>query len=577
MTSKRCEHDDELLAFGAMRLLSAAEEAQLAARLESCPACRQRAEEYRALSSAMPRLIANNAAPSSVHTAPKFSATNRSLRLFKRQTTSPSEDEKEPDQAASPRNHPYPLRPGARLRRQQRLWNAFSGLAAVLLLAVLLAGFRWLIAERGQSTVMQPAGCFFRAPAGPASTWQCGILVYDGTAAPAPQTLVPLDPRTGHPLPGLRSLPVGNVILSAITPDHRTLVLAIAPTQSDNSAVYLQVVWLDQWKLGPQIKTGHYVDALAISDDGTHIYAVIPEYSNGVATIWLQSYLNQPKGIQASWRATLPFLPNSDGFAVSRDGATLYAFSEKTTPAAQIMQAHIEETGLEQVQVLQLDQLANGADPTTTPYKQGDPIPAAYHPAIIFSPDRTMLYLVYAPYNDPAHDRLLTLYLLKWTGFSDLPITEATQTLANLSPGSASPHSSLARSIPAARLASTAEPFNGRTEWGVISPDGQWLYVTGKSQTAQIFSDGTWQENTDYLGLWKINAQNGKVAGHWFPGDTFNDVHMSWDGQTLYLFRQPTDGAYIQKPTSLLAFSTQTGQYTLLFDLQFQERVILTP
>jgi hypothetical protein len=561
MTSKRCEHDDELLALGAMRLLSAAEEAQLAARLESCPACQQRLEEYRALSRAMPRLMPSSAAPSSVNIAQKPSATNRSLRLLKRQTTSLSKDEKELEQEPPSRNHPYLLHPDSRLRRRQRLLNAFSGLAAVLLLAILLAGFRWLIVERGQSTVMHPAGCLARTNTGQAATWQCGVLVFNDTRTH--QTLIPLDPRTGQPLPGLKSLPVGNVILSAITADRRTLVLAIAPTQND-SAVYLQVVWLDQWKLGPKIKTGHYVDALAISDDGQHIYAVMPEYSNGATTIWLQSYLNQPTGIQESWRATLPFLPNSDGFALAQDGATLYAFTEKTAPT-QIMQARIGETGLVSIQIQQLTELASGADPANTPYKQGDPIPGVYHPAIIFSPDRTMLYLVYAPYNDPSRDRLLTLYLLKWSGFSDLPITDTTQTPADLSPGG----TTLLRAI--------ATPLNGRKEHGVISPDGQWLYVTGESQTAQIFSDGTWQENTEYLGLWKINAQNGKLVNRWYKGDTFNDVQISGDGQTLYLSKQPTDGTYIQKPTSLLAFSTQTGQVVSPIDLQFQERVILAP
>src|SRR5262249_53200240 len=160
---------------------------------------------------------------------------------------------------------------------------------------------------------------------------------------------------------------VGNVVLSAYTTDRRTLVLAVAPTQN-NSAVYLQVVSLDQWRLGPQIKTGHYVDALAISDDGAHIYAVMPVRSNDATTIWLQSYLNQSNGLQEGWKTPLPFLPNSDGFILSPDGAILYAFSEKTAPA-QVMQADLGNNGLEHLQILSLPQLASGADlTTTTPY-----------------------------------------------------------------------------------------------------------------------------------------------------------------------------------------------------------------
>jgi hypothetical protein len=368
--------------------------------------------------------------------------------------------------------------------------------------------------------------------------------------------------------------------LSALAADRRTLVLAIAPTQ-DDSAVYLQVVSLDRWELGPQIKTGHYVDALAVSDDGLHIYAVMPEYNAGAATIWLQSYLYQPQhnGLQESWRTTLPFLPNSDGFTLSRDGSTLYAFSEITSPA-QILQVHVGERGLEHLQFIGLPQLAGGADPpaNSAPYKPGDPIPEVYHPAVIFSPDRTRLYLVYAPLDDPAHDRLMTIDLVNWTASSDQPISGASQALAGRSPTNASPFSSSTQGAPLARLAATATPFNKRTERGVISPDGASLYLTGESQTAQINPDGTWKEKTDYLGLWKITIQNALVAGRWFKGDTFYEVHMRMDGQMIYLFRQPSDSPQIiHTPTTLLGFSTQAQRITSSFALQFRERIIAAP
>jgi hypothetical protein len=579
MTSIRCEHDDELLALGAMRLLSPAEGAQLAGRLQNCPACRLRLDEYRALARALPRLTVNNAAASPTNAAPASSAINGTSVFPKQQANKNAENEQATDQETPEQRHPYQLRPGSRLLRQPRLMNVLSGLAAALLLAFLLAGFRWLLLGRGQGQAIQPSGCISRTHTGQVSTWQCGILVLDYTTKP--ETLIPLDTRTGKPLPGFRPLPVGNAVLSAITPDRRTLVLAIAPTQN-NSAVYLQLVLLDQWKLGPQIKTGHYVDALTISDDSLHIYAVMPQYSNGTTTIWLQSYLYHPnatKGLQEGWRAMLPFLPNSDGFALSPDGTMLYAFSEKTSPA-QIMRATLGENGLEQVQSLPLTQLASGADPTVNaaPYKKGDPVPSAYHPAVIFSPDRTMLYLVYAPQDNPTHDRLLTVYLAKWPATADQAINDERQSRARLTLTSAAPFSPLVRGASILQRATTATPLNERAERGVISPDGQWLYVTGESQTATLFPDSTWQEKTEYLGLWKINVYNGQIAGFWYQGDTFHDVHMSMGGQTLYLFRQPTDGtSIIQKPTSLLSFSTQAQHATLLFDLQFRGSIILTP
>lgn len=588
MTSASCDHNDDLLALGAMRLLSPAEEAQLVARLQRCPVCQQRMEEYRALARAMPRLLTTNtvASASPTHAPTDGIASTRTPALPQQRAGKKAEDDKGANPEIPGQPHPSPLRPGSRLSRQPRLMNALSGLAAVLLLAVLLAGFRWLVLGREQGQAIHLSGCISKTHTDTTSTWQCGLLVIDYTKKP--ETLLPLDANTGNPLPDLKPLPVGNVILSAITPDRRTLVLAIEPHEN-TSAVYLQIVLLDQWKLGPQIKTGHYVDALAISDDGAHIYAVMPQYSAGTTTIWLQSYVYHPNqsggpagGLQEGWKSTLPFLPNSDGFTLSPDGATLYAFTETTSPA-QVMQAHLGDTGLEQIQSLQLNQLASGADPATNtaPYKKGDPVPSAYHPAVIFSPDRTMLYLVYAPASDPTHDRLLTVYLLKWSGISDLPITDATQTLADFGPGNAAAFSPLARgahTAPAAHLAATTAPFNERKERGVISPDGQWLYVTGESQTATIFSDGTSQEANDYIGLRKINVQNGKVVRQWFPKDSFDEVHITTDGKTLYLFKQPPNSpTIIATSTTLLSFSTQTEQYTPLLNLQLQERIIVAP
>ena len=57
MPMATCEHDDTLLTRAALQLLSASERAELAERLETCAACRDRLAEYQGLVSGLRRLV----------------------------------------------------------------------------------------------------------------------------------------------------------------------------------------------------------------------------------------------------------------------------------------------------------------------------------------------------------------------------------------------------------------------------------------------------------------------------------------------------------------------------------------
>src|SRR5215469_13389673 len=63
MSSTTCTHTDELIALGAMQMLSAEEQARLVAQVGACSACRERLREYRALATSMPQLMRIETAP----------------------------------------------------------------------------------------------------------------------------------------------------------------------------------------------------------------------------------------------------------------------------------------------------------------------------------------------------------------------------------------------------------------------------------------------------------------------------------------------------------------------------------
>src|SRR5262249_35598098 len=139
---------------------------QMVAHLQQCQICRERLEDYRLLATAMSRLTASSAL-SFERNPPLEAPATRGI---------------------SPR-----------LARQRHLTSALSSVAAILLLTTLVAGFWWLSLGRGQN---QAAPSVCTSVASP--NWKCGILVLN--YARQPETLLPLDPRTGKLVAGLQPL-----------------------------------------------------------------------------------------------------------------------------------------------------------------------------------------------------------------------------------------------------------------------------------------------------------------------------------------------------------------------------------
>ncbi len=580
MSSKTCEHSDELLTLGAMRLLSAEEQARLDAQMRACPACRARFQEYRALAASLPQLTLLETAPLRAPDEQSAISLNGKLAHLPARVAAGKEDT---DADADPER---PLIVSLERRSaSSRLVKVLSGLAAAVILAGVISGF-WLlmlshpprssqhpiITQPTQPTVITYNPCAQEIAKGVAvgGLPACGLMVMDYT--PAPATLDLLDPTTGQPLDGLKPLPVGDATLAALSRDRLTLALGVEPNQS-GGAYFIQIVALDTWKLGAraQLALGpnEALGGLAITPDGAGIYAVINDYSQAPikATLQRYTYNRAQSTLTRGWSAPLPFAPGNgtlsghQPFALSADGKTAYLFSAAINPP-QLAAVPLKANGIGSPRILRLPSIAPGALPPAsdenTTYERGDTIYQVYQPAVMFAPAQNKVYIVHAEAQDPKTDVLVVIDLahLKILG-PDIPIKG--ENLPAQTSAAAVDSGPLTMQPQRGLRPYKGRPYTGRNEVGALSPDGRWIYLSGSSFAPQFKSDGSWngEQETD-MGLLKIDTRTGQVVGRWFSGSPYSPLTFSQDGNSLYLFGPPPPSGqtYYSNTSALLVFDT---------------------
>lgn len=590
MSSVTCKHSDELLTLGAMQLLSAEEQTRLEEQVNACPACRERLQEYRALAVAMPRLTRLETAPSKALNGKPVSSPNGKAPPLAALFEARSQAEPDVHTLSSP-NPPIAIAPPQHYPHH-RLVKVLSGLAAAIMLLGLIGGFWLLLLSHAprptrnptttQPTIIPYNPCSNDIAKGiEGAPPACGLVVMDYSYAPS--LLEEIDPTTGQPLASLKPLPVGNALSAALSADHRTLALGILPTATTDPT-FIQIVWLDTWKLGAKLqmplKPAEGLQDLAITPDGTGIYAAIDDYSQTPTQGTLQyfSYDRGHDALKFVWSAPLPFAPgnamlNDGEFALSADGKTAYIFSAATTPP-QLAAVPLKANGIGSPHILPLPSIASGAEPpfgdeSYVP-RPGDPIYQWYQPAVIFAPAQNKLYLVHAEAQNPGKDVLVVVDLTQMKLGPDIPIKgeNLPQAAASLpAQANALAASSAARSRPLTARPQVGlrplkgwKPYNGRNETGTVSPDGRWIYLSGASFTPNFDAVGTWKgEEQTNLGLLQIDTQTGQTVAHAYAGASFFSLVFGQDSRNLYLFGPPSG---ISQPNSgisdvLLVFDTQ--------------------
>jgi hypothetical protein len=572
MSSTTCTHTDELIALGAMCLLSAEEQARLDAQVGACPACRERLREYQTLAAAMPQLVQIKSASALHGTALHAPA------IFESETESANP---EPPIALQPQ--PRPVQP--------RAIKALSGLAAAIILLGVIGGFLLLLLSHAPKTSRQPTTpqptaiiynpCTIEAAKHAPNLPPCGLVVMDYSHTPS--LLEEIDPTTGQPLAGLKPLQVDNALLASASADRRTLALGVF--SSDSNTTFLQIVWLDTWQLGAKLQIAltstEGLQDLLMTPDGAGIYVIIDAYGTTPpqATLRYYSYDRAQNVLKPGWSAPLAHAPGAgsidDGaFALSADAKTAYIFSAASTPP-QLAAIPLKANGIGSPRILPLPSIASGAEPPLNDenytYKPGDPIYSWYQPAVIFAPAQNRLYLVHAEAQNPGKDALLVVNLATMSAGADIPITHAGQAGAALQ--LSTPGRALAAQPQRGVRPYKGRPYTGRSEMGTVTSDGRWLYLSGSNTAPQFNASGLWSgEQATNLGLWKLNTQTGQVVGQWFAGAFYNALTFGSDGRNLYLFGPPPN-ADPTLPTlagNLLVFDTQqervTGSFTNIQD-----------
>ena len=548
-----CEHHDDLVALGAMRLLAPEDESRLAERIRVCVSCRRQFEEYQTLVKLMPHLMRVekiSARADAAQSAPENLNGSRPARTSTQEP--PASAEREPTDLFVPRRWGTPIRP--RQRRAfggHRLTTLVSGVTAAILLIGLIVGFRLLTLGRvppGKGQTPTPV-THLACPApgnGHPQPVTCGVLAVDSV-----EGVIVLDSATLQPLSGLSPLPLAqanNVLLSALSADQRTLALVTGFNKGSLYFPSLQVVALDSWKISQPVdisSSGMVVQGLAMSADGGAIYIVATAYTGSGAAQTQLFYYTYQRGqggsqLEQHWSQPFPVVPEAGAVALSADGKTIYAFSDSSSPP-EVAAIPLKDNGIDtaHMHTLLLPSVASGLEPPPSydPSAQPDNQPiASYHPAVLFAPDDQTLYLVHADQAHPEQDRLTVVALgPEPTKLQELQIQGG--------------------SLPT----SSDGAITQRHEWGVLSPDGKTLYVTGVVKTFTPAQDGGFTQQDSYLGLRAIATQTGQISKQWFDQDTFYYLGIGSDGTRLYLAGQPSTGAkLVAHPSALLAFSLET-------------------
>lgn len=550
-----CKHYDDLVALGAMRLLAPEDEARLAERIRACASCRRQFEEYQALVKLLPHLLRAEMTSARANAAQSAPASLNGSRPTSTSTEEPPASAvDEPADLFAPRRWGTPIRPRQRRafgsRAGHRLTTLVSGVAAAILLIGLIAGFRLLTLGRVPPGSTATPVVHLACPASgsnPAAPVTCGVLAVDSV-----EGIIALDSATLQPLPGLRPLPLvraNNVLLGALSADRRTLALVTGFNKGSLYFPSLQVVALDSWQISQPLdiaSSGMVVQGLAVSADGSAIYIVATSYTGSGAAQTQLLYYTYQRGqgageLEQRWSQPFPVAPEAGAIALSADGKTIYAFSDSSSPP-EVAAIPLAENGIDtaHIHTLLLPSIASGQEPAPSydATQPGNQPVAVYHPAALFAPDAQTLYLVHADQAHPEQDMLTVVALGPApTTLREMPIQ-----------GGAS--------FPAA----SGSVITQRHEWGVLSPDGNTIYVTGVVKTFSPAQDGGATQQDSYLGLRAITTRTGQVSRQWFEQDTFSYLGISSDGARLYLAGQPSTGAKtVAAPSALLAFTLATG------------------
>ncbi len=356
-----------------------------------------------------------------------------------------------------------------------------------------------------------------------ASDLAASVILARWNAQQEQYTIQPVDPATGEPVPGYAPL-IGSP--EAISADGQKLALIESHGQScgayaggtacRGSADVLHLVDLPTWHQVTTFLPGKgWAAPLAFSPDNTRLALI----SHQRATEQLMLFAVRTGQVVA--KRTLEFRPSL--LAYAQDGATLVLYgsplgaepgvSEPGPPHLLLLDAETLEVKWEQA----LPSLVSGdwcLEQCDSSHEQR--LSAYWQPAVVLSPDRRQLYIVHA---DADHLTVLD--------FDAQVVHRVELQLAQ----SWFEQSLVAFTAGVAQAKGGAE---GAIKEAVLSPDGQRLYVVGRTMQATFAEEGYWQVEKESLGLQVVEVESGRQIAH--RDSEATDIRISPDGAYLLLY-----------------------------------------
>ncbi len=321
--------------------------------------------------------------------------------------------------------------------------------------------------------------------------------------------IYPFDAETGAPLPGYATIQLpANVPFNTphvFSPAGDTLALVNGPNQSCEGyqggqicrlrAETLHLIDLRNWEERPvPIDLNGWASALAFSPDGQRLALGL----NLRDRSWLVLFDAVAGSVVA--KHELPFRPTLLGFAA--DSAELVAFgtpvgkrpglSRPEPPRLLLLESPILELRWE---VIFDDLLSGGWCLENCSEAHERQLFTSWRPGVALSPAGQKRYIVH-----PDEDRL-TIVDLEAKTVSSLPIQPARSWLERL----------LSFGVGSARAKAGV---NGAFRQALISPDGVFLYVSGRAFHSTLDKQGPWQVEETSLGIQVIEAASGRQMIH---------------------------------------------------------------
>lgn len=328
--------------------------------------------------------------------------------------------------------------------------------------------------------------------------------------------LVPVDPNTGKALPGYTPVPLGGSYSLNLSPDRRTVVIVAYPYSGTPSNGALHFFDAANWQDRPtSITLDGWVAAQAISPNGSKLALATSDPWNTVRVI------DVAKGTEIAGSKkldqqiyALSFTRDGSGVMVFT-GSSLYPTSTEAQPPRALL---LDAATLQQRWSASLTGVRMGtfAYPHPTPVDLYSPLYGyTESPAFVFSPVSDLLYIIHAD-----EDRLTTVDFAaqKVSARAIQPRLSLLDRLLNLGVEPV-----------------YAKSVDGNYKSGVISPDGQRIYIIGHTAKTTTDKWGQYQIDTQYTGLQVIDTGSAaELAKADAKADT---IRITPDGSTLLLSR----------------------------------------